>query len=58
MTKTTTVRVPTNIVEQFRNLRAELEGLTYTAVVEVMLRKALDAEINQDTSKRLGTIKQ
>jgi len=38
------VRVPTAIVEKFRDKHPELKGLTYTAVVEVMLRKAMECE--------------
>jgi len=38
------VRVPTALVEKFRLNHPELKGLTYTAIVEVMLRKALNCE--------------
>lgn len=41
MSKTTLVRVDTELVEQFRESHTELKGLTYTAIVEVMMRKAL-----------------
>ena len=41
---TTMVRVPTELIDAFRENHLELKGLTYTAVVEVMLRKALEKE--------------
>ena len=42
--ETAMVRVSRKLVEEFRDSHPELEGLTYTAVVEVMLRKALEAQ--------------
>lgn len=44
MTETCMVRVSTAIVEKFRDKHPTLKGLSYTAVVEVMLRKALEKE--------------
>lgn len=38
------VRVPTTILEKYREAHPELKGLTYTAIVEVMLRKALESD--------------
>ena len=42
MDKTCMVRVSTEIVEKFRKKHPTLKGLTYTAIVQVMLRKALE----------------
>ena len=44
MSKTTLVRVDPDLLEKYREQHAELKGLTYTAIVEVMLRKALEKE--------------
>jgi len=41
MTETCMVRVSKAMVEKFRAKHPTLQGLTYTAIVEVMLRKAL-----------------
>jgi len=38
------VRADAKLLEQYRSLHPELKGLTYTAIVEVMLRKALERE--------------
>jgi len=43
MTETIMVRVPVELLNKFREQHSELKGLTWTAVVEVMLRKAMEA---------------
>ena len=43
----TTVRVSRETVESFRSERPELRGLTFTAIVQIMLEKALHMETLQ-----------
>jgi hypothetical protein len=42
--ETSMVRLPTKLLEEYRSKHPELKGLTYTAIAEVMLRKALEKE--------------
>ena len=41
------VRVDSKLLEQYRERHPELKGLTYTAVVEVMLRKTIGENKNE-----------
>ena len=47
----TTVRVSRDTVETFRALRPELRGLTFTAIVQIMIEKALHIETLEDARR-------
>lgn len=44
MTETVMVRVSKAIIEKYRDNDPKLKGLTFTAIVEVMLREATEKE--------------
>lgn len=41
------VRVPSDLVDKYRDEHPELKGISATGLVEIMLRKALDKEEKQ-----------